>query len=52
MNEYVREKPVRFSAVGSASSVAFGIFQVRFSGPAHSITNCELLVKGCALGTG
>ena len=36
----------QISAVGSACSVAFGSSLIRFPGPAHSFTRCQLLVKG------
>ena len=34
------------NAVGSVSWFVFGSSQVRFPGPAHSSTSCQLLVKG------
>ena len=34
------------STVGSMSRSGFGSLQVRFPGPAHSFTICQLLVKG------
>ena len=43
------------SLVSTASSISWLAFtrsQVQFSGPAHSFTCCQLLVKGWALSTG
>ena len=40
------------SASGCASWRAFESSSVRFPGPAHSLTSCQLLVEGLSLGTG
>ena len=39
------------SAVGSAACIKFGDSKVRFPGPTHSFTSCQIAVKGWALGT-
>ena len=40
------------SAIASVSRLVFECLQVRFSGPAQSFTNCQLLMKELALSTG